>query len=329
MLRVHALDLPMSLPHPRAIASWGGGSHNYEPEFWELEYQTYRYLRRVTNGELKNRYASILRNMEALVTADRDIIPIESFLSSWYWFRKEHQTRLEMILRGTAVDVPILRLRSASGASIPRPKWPNSGDVLFRYGRHKHLESLLLRGELRMLRASEQKKRLGDEARFDDECEKRSYMPGEYTRVSTMNGRDIPVIGDLRRAVVGPDYYMLCMSCDWDETLLNSFSDVDACLIITDVDTFMNRLETAAGKKLPGWMFLHNPVEYFDPYELPANTRLDSAMSKDFRFAYQREYRVLVFPLHGETTGQFVDLPPLGSLNGIAELRSPGSHVPV
>jgi hypothetical protein len=329
MLLARARDLPTSLPHPRAIASWGGGLHNYEPEFWELEYQTYRYLSRVTDGELEKRYGSILRNIEALVTTDRDIIPIESFLSSWYWFRKEHQTRLEMLLRGAAVSVPILRLRSPDRKSIPRSKWPNAGDVLFRYGRHEHLEPLLLRGELRMFRASKQKDRPGDAARFDDECEKRSYMPGQYTRISTVDGRDIPVNGDVRRAVVGPDYYMLCMSCDWDETLLNSFSDVDACLIITDVDNFMNRLEAAAAKKLPGWVFHHNPVEYFDPYELPANTRLDSAMSKDFRFAYQREYRVLVFPLHGETTGKFVDLPPLGSLNGIADLRSSGSHVPV
>jgi len=321
--------LPTSLPHPRAIASWGGGLHNYDPEFWELEYQTHRYLSRVTGGDLEKRHASILRNMEVLGTADRDIIPIESFLSSWYWFRKEHQTRLEMVLRGTAVDVPIVRLRSPDRTSIPRPKWPNAGDVLFRYGQRKYLEPLLLRGELRIFRASKQKERPGDEARFDEEREKSSYMPGQYTRVSTMDGRTIPVIGDIRRAVAGPDYYMLCMSCDWDETLVNSFSDVDACLIITDVDTFMSRLEAAAGKKLPGWMFHHNPVEYFDPYELPDNTRLDSAMSKDFRFAYQREYRVLVFPLHGETTEKFVDLPPLGSLNGIAELRSSGSHVPV
>jgi len=326
---MRALDLPTSLPHPRAIASWGGGLHNYDPEFWELEYQTHRHLSRVTGADLEKRHASILRNMEVLGTADRDIIPIESFLSSWYWFRKEHQTRLEMVLRGTAVDVPIVRLRSPDRTSIPRPKWPNAGDVLFRYGQRKYLEPLLLRGELRIFRASKQKERPGDEARFDEEREKSSYMPGQYTRVSTMDGRTIPVIGDIRRAVAGPDYYMLCMSCDWDETLVNSFSDVDACLIITDVDTFMSRLEAAAGKKLPGWMFHHNPVEYFDPYELPDNTRLDSAMSKDFRFAYQREYRVLVFPLHGETTEKFVDLPPLGSLNGIAELRSSGSHVPV
>jgi hypothetical protein len=319
MLQVPTFALPSSLPHPRAMISWGRGAHNYEPEFWEFEYLARRYLGRMQQGRLEKRHRAIMRNMEALTSPERDLIPIENFLSSWFWFRKEHQTRLEMCLRGKRIDPPKLKLRSTSAVTAHKPKWPNAGDILFRYGERGYLEPLLFEGKLRMFRASKQKNARGDEARFDNECEKVSFMPGQYTRVSTLDGRDLSVRDDLQRAVVGPDYYMLCMSCDWDPTLIQEFPKSDACLIITDVDAFVTRLETAATAILPGWLFHHNPIEYFDPHEIPGNAYINSTMSKDFRFAYQREYRFVFFPLHGQTVQPFVDVPPLGSIQDIAE----------
>jgi len=64
-----------------------------------MEYRAMRFLRRASDVYLKWRYRSIVRNLETLVSEDRDIIPIQSALSSWYWFRKEYHTRLEMHLR--------------------------------------------------------------------------------------------------------------------------------------------------------------------------------------------------------------------------------------
>ena len=45
------------------------------------------------DDRLVKRYSEIARNMAALVSEDRYVIPIRSFLSAWYWYRKEHQTR--------------------------------------------------------------------------------------------------------------------------------------------------------------------------------------------------------------------------------------------
>ncbi len=42
-----------------------------------------------------------------------------------------------------------------------------------------------------------------------------------------------------------------------------------------------------------GWYFHSCPVQYFDPYERKENEFFNWAMSKDFRFAYQNEYRIL------------------------------------
>lgn len=83
MLAIESLPLPKMLPHPDAIKSWGENEHSYEPEFWEFQYQVYRYLGRIGENELIARYDDILRNMNAVVSKDRDVIPIVSFLSSW------------------------------------------------------------------------------------------------------------------------------------------------------------------------------------------------------------------------------------------------------
>jgi len=100
VLRVPSLVLPTTLPTRAAIRSWGDNLHNYEPEFWEFQYEVYRYLRGVAPLALADRYQTLIRNMRALIASERHVIPIQSFLSSWYWYRKEHQTRLEFAMRG-------------------------------------------------------------------------------------------------------------------------------------------------------------------------------------------------------------------------------------
>lgn len=323
--QISVLTLPSGLPHPEAIKSFGAAACNYEPDFWEFEYQIYRYLGRISDNELLKRHREIVRNMEALTTPDRNAIPIESFLSSWYWFRKEHQTRFEFLLRGKLVEPPYFKDMGASKlakSGPPRPKHPNAADVLFRYGQRAHLSKAVHEGILRIFRASKQKEKVGDEARFDDECAKRSFMPGQYARITTMSGETIPIHGDVSRLVSGPDYYMLCMSGDWDPKLFDDFSKSDCCLAVRDAEAFANRLEMTAQSVLPAssWFFHHNPVEYFDPYEIHRSGYIDTATRKDFRFAYQREYRFLWFPIKGDQTEEFRDLPPLGSLGDIAQL---------
>src|ERR1051326_6733172 len=98
-IEIESLPLPATLPHPDAMKSWGHNKASYEPEIWEFEYRAHRYLGRVSDDELHVRYDSIARNMQSIVSADRDVIPIITFLSSWYWYRKEHQARFEFHCR--------------------------------------------------------------------------------------------------------------------------------------------------------------------------------------------------------------------------------------
>jgi hypothetical protein len=88
-----------------------------------------------------------------------------------------------------------------------------------------------------------------------------------------------------------------------------------------DPDAFATRLGSAARPELNGWYFHHNPVEYFDPYEILPNQYFDPAMSKAFHFAYQREYRFLWTPFHVQQTNGFKTLH-LGPLTDIASFYS-------
>jgi hypothetical protein len=138
------------------VKSWGENENSYEPEFWEFQYQLYRYLGRIGEDELIARYDDIVRNLRAIVSDDRHVIPVISFLSSWYWYRKEHQTRYEFALRKNplARTLPVLGNKDLSAAPT-RPRSPNAADVLFRYGSKKRLQELVEFGKMRISAARE------------------------------------------------------------------------------------------------------------------------------------------------------------------------------
>ena len=318
ILNIEILPRPAVLPQPSTMASLNESEVNYDPQLWEMEYVTHRYLGRVDEQTLRARYDAIVRNMHAIVCEERHVIPIRSFLSSWYWYRKEHQTRLEFAIRKWTLHrhLPVIAERDLSGAPA-RPRHPNSGDVLFRYGERKWLTELVQFGRLRIRAARDYALMESDPARKDDELVKHSYSPGEYVVLTFPDGRTSRPIGDLRYSVTGTDYYVYCVSNDWDPDLFPDFN-ADACVVIHDPEEFARRLKDAAAPKLGDWYFHYNPVEYFDTYERRRYEHIDNAMSKDFRFAYQRETRFLWAGM-GRTAAGYIDLE-LGPLGDIASL---------
>ncbi len=320
MLRIRALSIPEIYPSPEAIKSFQDNKHGYDPEFWEFQYETYRYIGRLPDESLRIRYRDILNNMQALTSPDRHIIPIQSFLSSWYWYRKEHQTRLEFLIRGLELpnQPPLIISSNSTDAGPVRPRSPNAGDVLYRYGNNQYMTEMIEQGSIRISSASEVQKLDQDIARYDRELNKQSYMPGQYTRITTQDGVDIPVIGDVCRTVSLPNYFFLCISLDWDFNLFKAFG-ADTCVVIKNPNAFEKRLEEASKQKLPGWELHHFPVEYYDPYERLPNQRITAGMSKDFCYAYQREYRFIWIHKDGLEAKGFKFLN-VGSIEDIAEL---------
>lgn len=319
MPNIHTLSLPSILPHPDAIKSWKQTKTDYESDCWEFQYEIHRYLGRITDDELRTRHDNIVRNMHAIISNDRHVIPIHSFLSSWYWYRKEHQTRYEFALRNLQLHRPVPAIVQRNLDAAPaRPRSPNAGDFLFRYGDKKWLRQLVDFGRLRMRSAQEYALMEKDPARQDDERVKRSHSPGEYVTITLPDGQRVRPIGDLTYETSGTDYFLYCVSLDWDAGLFDEFPNTDCCVVIKQPDEFARRLEKAGKALLPDWYFHNCPIEYFDTHERRPKERIDNAMSKDFRFAYQKEYRFLFAGFGRPATG-FVDIE-LGSLRDIAEL---------
>jgi len=128
MPEIQSLLLPTVLPRGDAMKSCGHNETAYEPEFWEFQYRLHRYLGRVGDDELRARYDALVRNIQTIAADDRNVIPVISFLSSWYWYRKEHQTRFEFFLRNLPLDrpLPVIAKRDLSVAPT-RPRSPNAG----------------------------------------------------------------------------------------------------------------------------------------------------------------------------------------------------------
>lgn len=293
--RVECLPLPRKMPAPEARQGQPG---SYETDLWNFEYQVVRFLERATPEYLDARHKDIVRNLRSLVTEQRDVIPIESFLSSWYWIRKEYQTRVEYALRGKILPPPAVQLYQPTKAPV-RPKWPNAGDLLFRYGRKVYLQSTLS-GSIRLANCDNYLHMKGDLAREDIEREKSAYLAGRHTRITTADGRQIPIKGDVMHSVHGPRYYLLSLTAEWNDVLFDEFLNSDACLVIRNTEEFRNRLKAGCESAVPGCQCELVHVEYFDPYERPPRQIFDSMVCKDFRFAYQQEWRFVCMPPKGE-----------------------------
>lgn len=200
-----------------------------------------------------------------------------------------------------------------------RPIGPNSCDILFRYGNFEFMKLFIENGEVRISPASSYKDGIIGDPRTDDELNKHKWLVGEHTKITTKEGKDIPIIGDVGETVsTQNNYYTLCMSCDFEPMIFEEF-EYDSCVIIKDPEIFAERIEENTKEILPEWYFHHNPIEYFDPLEPIKNQYFIPTMCKDFVYAYQMEYRFLWDPLGNGTASGYIVLN-LGPLEDICEL---------
>ena len=319
-LKVPAQLLPTTLPSPEVLKNCGQNSGAYEPWFWEVEYLSYRYLERLSLDKLEARHADVSKSLFRLATPDRAHIPSKFFQSAWYWHRKEHQTRLEFLLRGVE---PPAGLHATSGVHDAESRFPPNevGDprMLFRYTQKRFAEATRDSGVIRVAPAASYRNIEGDVARADEEMVKTIVLPGGHVKVTDMGGNTMSVIGDVRVNHGGPEYFVTCFSSAWDVRLFDDFPDTTHCVVVLDIDAFASRLEAAGRQHFAGWYFHHNPAWYFDPHESSLATHVSHATYKDFRFAYQEEYRFL-WANHGGKPVEEAQFLELGSLVGIVEV---------
>ena len=282
-------------------------------------YELDRYLEDVPTDALNRRYCSILHNMNRLLGAERHVIPIDSFLSTWYWLRKEHQTRLEFLMRKVQVpEEPPQELPDNSPEGAPAwPHHPNACDVIFRFGEERFMTPLLREGKTRVCPASEYSRGEVGDPRTDDELTKTAFVPRLSNRFITGDRQIASFSANARRQISSAGYYVICTSAGYHSGLFRDFDHYDCCIVITDCKKLEQRLQNAMAEQLPGWSLIAVPVDYFDPYAQHQDQLFDPVLSKDFRFAYQMEYRIAWWSPTGEPACgyKFLDL---GSLEDIA-----------
>lgn len=319
MQKIPSIELPVQLPKPSVLKSHGQNEQNYEPEFWDFQYDSYRYLKDIPDDKLEERYRNIHRNFCLLVRPEHHVIPINCFLSSWYWYRKEYQTRYEFSLRNLPLPLPFPCPRGNFTAPV-RSNGPNSCNILFRYGNSKFMETFVNKGEIRISLASVYKDGAKLDPKTDDELNKHRYIPKHHAWIKTKEGKQIPIISDVHETCSTKNYYNLSMSTDYEPQMFKEFC-YDSCVIIKDPDQFIVRLKNSTKQLLPNWYFSHNPIEYFDPYEPYMNQHIDTIMYKDFLFSYQMEYRIFWHPQQDNASvKEKYIVVQIGSLEDICEL---------
>jgi hypothetical protein len=178
-----------------------------------------------------------------------------------------------------------------------------TGSIFARYGELFWIEDMLKHGRIRIKHASAYLGAEMNQAQRDDELTSRIYSPGVNAIVKVLDeNKEIPVIGPLTyQTTLNLDCFILCGSNEFDPLLWHDFPDYDACLIIENIDEFARRLDLAWKMKHGACMFTHNNIEYYDQCDtspilfkndLPLDKQIRKPIiSKNFTFAYQREYR--------------------------------------
>lgn len=327
--------------YARDLADEYGPIHPQSALF-RRQYHFDRYLTGVADVEIRERMAAIASN--AVCTNDNgDVLPS---LNPMYWQRlmEELAEHLFIERRAAFFDLNadgnlVIRLQTeidpkkqVPWGKIPGPKRRTPGD-LFKFGKAKHLAAALSHGEFRVAAASTYSDPSLNVARNDRDEGSLVLRPSAtgfrvvvehessgllLDSVAPRNHQVMIQIGGDR------DFYVWCASKAYEARLYADF-DADACLVIHDVGEFARRMNSglfAADPRAVG-MF-GGEVKYYDtlrPDDLAGDihkTPKSLYLNKEFKYAYQAEYR-LVWPLGKGMAATHVDIV-LGPMHEICEL---------
>ncbi|MEL7685489.1 hypothetical protein AAG594_14215 [Citromicrobium bathyomarinum] len=291
-----------------------------------------RPLKHLEDCALQSRLDAIDRNIQYLDIADGprdDLPPEEGWLSPWWWLRLRHWTLSEFARRG-------LEIRPTPAIPPPIPVHTDFKGIhagakpkLFRISRVPWLMPFLEEGKVRFASAAGYKAMENDESRADDEMTKGYRRAGGRVTITTIDGRPIEALGDVRfdttRATPGDvplPYWMLCASTDFDPRLIGAFpggNDDDGVLAIFDPDEFKRRAGKALAAALPDVVGRIAIVDYYDVYH-PPRSAISPVTMKSMEFANQRELRFVLDPGRGALIAENAYFLTVGSIADIAAI---------
>jgi len=169
---------------------------------------------------------------------------------------------------------------------------------LFRFSKRKHLEDFVNEGILCFGIATSYLEIKLTEAQRDNE-QTRICIPDLKKTKFVINGsiafKNVELKHTARDIHNNPlQYYLMSFARIFDARLYEEF-EADSCIEILDEEKFKQRLGTKL-KKLDYKGYLSD-VAYYDPKQLQAFLDFkDILFSKEIKYAYQEEFRIVLFP---------------------------------
>jgi hypothetical protein len=302
-------------------------------EFYERQYRARRYLEHASDEELEQRLRDIMANMTGLNEAGQ-----MSFLVGERQF--EHLNMLfthvltEHQMRGRGFSANIMNnvmLPNATAPDIPKSvlalegrTLPKAGTYLVKLGKEEHIRNALEKGAIRVSPASSYDDPSLNQAIRDAELELEVHAHPSEVKMEVYDGSSgalkapLQPFGNVTYTLrARTNYYTYCMSAVYDYRLFDDFG-YDSCLVITKPREFIKRLIAGFRRIMPDWNGFAVPVSYYDPYNTTVE-ELNVFFCKHFRFAYQKEARIIWLPPAPVTSLKYIDLQ-LGSLKDCCEM---------
>ena len=296
---------------------------------WAREYSANRYCRYETRQELHQRYQDIWVNTQVLIPSGKIGLTTDK-----NWYRLQQHVITELQIRGQ----PPTRSNHHPGVQEAQPFFDGDlcrtavdvvsaqdtdHDVLVKYGKRAHMESLFQKGELYLNSATSYNDSVHNQAVRDNELAI-DFKGGYLRTMSPMQFYDmdqpppkhvmnqgtafrsiynLPELGSKQYATAvvqfPTDYWMFCMAEVLDPRLFADF-EADSCLLIKR-KPFVERVLRMATLQLPNVQEYFDRIRYVDPLGAwPGSTRVTPFipihMTKVFRYAYQRESRFAFLP---------------------------------
>ena len=203
-----------------------------------------------------------------------------------------------------------------------------------KYGERGHMEDFLAHGEMLVSPSARfEDKAFGQAVRYDENTV--SFFGARTSDGRVIPANDLPSWWGDRYSMIDfkwsmdRSYMMYCLAGSLSATLFSQFGRTyDSCVLIHDMDEFVQRVVAGARRHFPVSEFVHGrgPVTYVDPLsaiepipDVTTGTPVTIPFLKHFKHAYQQEFRFVWVPKVARTDLQNTCLR-VGSIEDIAEL---------
>jgi hypothetical protein len=302
-------------------------------EWWRLEYKKDPYLEILDQAKLAERTDDVTSNgWEITDQLKLGVLPVdkggEFWMISWTHLLEESGTRgglpsgprkniINLDWPGLSSAVPLIASSRARHA-----------DVLVKYGQRDHMEAALQTGRIRIAPASSYSDPSLNQAIRDNELELPVYRRSKlYNMLVNEHGYSLtpsgPKHGYRVEVLKAPsNYYVYCLGMERSLRMFGDF-EAQAALVIHEPKKFIRRLAEGVSRHLgPTWTWFSSPISYVDPLRPPGSS-LSLLHAKHFKFAYQKEFRVIWLPGMPATLLDpfFVEIGSLTDCAEVLELR--------